>query len=170
MSHAWRNVVGDRLLIAFGVLEPVAGAAGRVDADDAVGPDAELAQPLGDPAALADLRRGTCLRSASPPIAEPPPVGGQTGATTEPITRFLRPHLVGELLQVVVGRVDVDVRGEQEQVDAVELDAVDLGLGGQVEHRVEVDERLGAGRALPTTPGQAALWSLGKLLACELMR
>jgi hypothetical protein len=28
------------------------------------------------------------LRSASSPIAEPPPVGGQTGATTEPITRF----------------------------------------------------------------------------------
>ena len=31
------------------------GPAGRVDADDAVGPDAQFAQPFGDPAALADL-------------------------------------------------------------------------------------------------------------------
>ena len=34
--------------------------------------------------------------------------------------------LVGELLQVVVGRVDADVRIEEEEIDAVELDAVHL--------------------------------------------
>ena len=33
------------------------------------------------------------LRSSSSPIAEPPPVGGQTGATTEPTTKFLAPIL-----------------------------------------------------------------------------
>ena len=38
------------------------------------------------------------------------------------------------------------MRREQEQVEAVELDAVDLGRGGQVEHRVQIDRRL---RALP---------------------
>ena len=35
------------------------------------------------------------------------------------------------------------MRGEEEEVDAVELDPVDLGCGGEVEHRVEVDRRLG---------------------------
>ena len=83
------------------------------------------------------------LRSSSLPIAEPPPVGGHTGATSEPTTRSLRADLVGEPLEVVVGRVDADVRIEQEQVDAVELDAVDLRVRGQVEHRVEIDRRLG---------------------------
>ena len=58
-----------------------------------------------------------------------------------------RPHLVGQLLQIVVARVDVDVRGEQKQIDAVELDAVDLGRGRQVEHRVEIDRRLRTRRA-----------------------
>ena len=58
--------------------------------------------------------------SSALPIAEPPPVGGQTGATTVPITRFRAAGLVGQLLQVVVRGVDVDVRGEEEEVEAVE--------------------------------------------------
>ena len=36
----------------------------------------------------------------------------------------------------------------EEQVDAVELDAVDLGLGRQVEHLVEEDVRFRAAHAL----------------------
>ena len=47
--------LGDALLITFGILEPIAGAARRIDADDAVGPNAEFAQPFGDLAAFADL-------------------------------------------------------------------------------------------------------------------
>jgi hypothetical protein len=57
------------------------------------------------------------------------------------------------------------VRVVEEEVDAVELHAADLRLGGEVEHGVEFDERLGAGEPLPTRPGHMALWSLGKLLA-----
>ena len=63
----------------------------------------------------------TACRSSSVPIAEPPPVGGQTGATTEPITRLRLADLVGQPLQIVVRGVDVDVRREQKQIEAVEL-------------------------------------------------
>ena len=54
--------------------------------------------------------------------------------------------LVGQRLQLVVGRVDADVRVEEEQVDAVELDAIDLGRGREVEHRIEAIG--GSGRGL----------------------
>ena len=60
---------------------------------------------------------------------------------------------VGQLLQVVIRRIDADVRIEEEQIDAVELDAVHLRLRGVVEHRVEIDRRLGAGSALADEPG-----------------
>ena len=42
---------------------------------------------------------------------------------------------------------------EQEQIDAVEFHAVDFGLGGQVEHCVEVDERFGTRAALADEAG-----------------
>ncbi len=48
-------------------------------------------------------------------------------------------------LDLVVGGVDVDVRLEEEQVHAIELHAIDGGLGGQGEHRVQIDGRLGIG-------------------------
>ena len=44
-----------------------------------------------------------------------------------------------------------------EDVDAVELHAIDLGLGGQVEHRVEVDAAARNLAPLPTRPGHMAL-------------
>jgi len=49
------------------------------------------------------------------------------------------------LLQVVIGRIDVGVGQTQEQIDTVELDTIHLGGGGQVQHGVEVDGRLGVG-------------------------
>ena len=145
------------------------GAAGRVDAHDAVRADAELAQLLGDAAALADLLEElACVRRPSP-IAEPPPVGGQTGATTEPITRSCARDLVGQRLEVVVGGVDVDVRSEEEQIDAVELDAVDLGRGRQVEHRVEIDRRLGARAPLADEAGPGGVVEFGEVGMVVLM-
>ena len=83
-----------------------------------------------------------CRRSSASPIAEPPPVGGHTGATSEPDEQIPRADPIGEPLQVVVARVDADVRIEQKQVHAVELHAVDRRVRGQVQHRVEVDRRL----------------------------
>ena len=86
-SHACRNVVRDLLLIAGRIRRPVARARRRVDPDDAVFADAEVVELLRDRQALR-----TCvtkfLRSSSLPIAEPPPVGGHTGATSDPTTRL----------------------------------------------------------------------------------
>ncbi len=125
ISQALPKSLGDAFLIPFRIFEPIARTSRRVDADDAVGPDAELAEPLGDAAALADLLR-TCLRSSAPPIAEPPPVGGQTGATTEPMTRFRERTLSASCLRSSSRGVDIDVRREKEEIHAVELDAVRL--------------------------------------------
>ena len=80
-------------------------------------------------------------RSSALPIAEPPPTGGQTGATTEPTARPFDRDLVGEPFDIVVGGVDAGVRVGEEEVDAVELDAVDLRRRGQIEHVVEADRR-----------------------------
>jgi hypothetical protein len=65
-----------------------------------------------------------CRRSVSSPIAEPPPVGGQTGATSEPTTSCRTRIRSGQSIDLVVGRVDADVGVEQKQIDAVEPDAV----------------------------------------------
>ncbi len=98
-------------------------------------------------------------------MAEPPPVGGQTGATTEPMTKFPRTDLVGQTLQIVIGRIDLDVRREQEQIDAVEFRAVDLGGRRQVEHRVEADGRFGIGSfSDDSRPGRVVKFR--ELIAC----
>ena len=82
------------------------------------------------------------LRPSPSSIAAPPPVGGQTGATTEPIVRPRDDALSARALSSSSVASMLTCGEEQEQVEAVELDAVDLGRGGQVEHRVEVDRRL----------------------------
>src|SRR5205823_5013128 len=41
-------------------------------------------------------------------------------------------------------RVDARMRIEQKEIDAFEPYAVDVGLGCQIEHRVQIDRRLGA--------------------------
>src|SRR6185295_2867828 len=54
--------------------------------------------------------------------------------------------LVRKLLEVVVRRVGVQVRREQDKVYAVETDTVDLRGGGEVQHPVQADGRMvGAG-------------------------
>ena len=56
-----------------------------------------------------------------------------------------RPGLVGQLADLIVAGIDVDVRGVEEEVEAVEADALELGVGREVEHRIQVDRRLGPG-------------------------
>jgi hypothetical protein len=72
-------------------------------------------------------------------MAEPPPVGGQTGATSQPASGYV----VRQTLQIVIGGVDAGVGQGQEQVHAIEADSVYLGLSGQVEHGFEGNERFG---------------------------
>src|SRR4029079_16614177 len=56
--------------------------------------------------------------------------------------------------EIVVGRVDAGVRIAQEEIDTVEPRPVrELRLRRQVEHRVEIDRRLGAGPALADQSG-----------------
>ena len=69
--------------------------------------------------------------------------------------------MVGHALDLVLVAVDVEMRRHDEEVDAVELLPVDLGLGGQLEQRVERDDRLGAGRALADDPRPHGIVKLG---------
>jgi len=54
---------------------------------------------------------------------------------------------VGEFLEIVIGRIDIDMRREEKDVDAVKLDAIDRRVCGEVDHRIEIDERLTIGGA-----------------------
>ena len=116
--------LGDQLGVAHGVLRPVGGACRRIDADDAVVADAEVAQALAELAGLPHIgdeflavRRPSPWPSRRPPAARPAPRWSRWRA------RVLR-RLVGQPLDLVVGEVDVGVGGGMEDVDAVELHAV----------------------------------------------
>ena len=56
-----------------------------------------------------------------------------------------RSNAIGQSLQVVIARIDADVRLGQEKVDTLEPDPINQGLRRQIKHRVELDRRLGAG-------------------------
>ena len=79
---------------------------------------------FGDAAGLLHGERRSSRGPASLPIAEPPTVPGQTGATSEPTASPLRGDLVGHRADRVVAGVGIGVRMKQEQIDAVELLAV----------------------------------------------
>ena len=94
-------------------------------------------------------------------MAEPPPVGGQTGATSEPARRPFERELVGQARQVVVGGIDIGVRQRKEEIDAIEAHAIHLGGGGQVEHGIEIDGRFGIG-TFADQPGPHGVMQGGK--------
>ena len=123
---ASRNVAAIFLVLPLRVGVPVGRAVGRVDADDAVLADAVLVEDLGDAAGLFHGQRRTWRGPASLPMAEPPTVPGQTGATSEPTARPLAAILSAMRADRVVAGVGIGVRMEQEQIDAFELLAVDV--------------------------------------------
>ena len=57
------------------------------------------------------------------------------------------------MLDAVVVNVYAGVRIEKEQVHPVEPDAIHLGPGGEIEHGVQVNARLGTGAALADQAG-----------------
>ena len=141
--HASRKVSAMRFWLPIGSSYHAATGAGRVEPHDAVGADAQPPQPLGDAASLADLGeelRLLGLAAHGRAAAGRPPHRRHHRADLE----LPRPGLVGQLPDLVVAGVDVDVRDEEEQVEAVEPDALELGVGRQVEHGIEVDGRLAA--------------------------
>ena len=82
-------------------------------------------------------------RSSAVPIAGPPPVGPQTGATTVPISSF-RARALSASRRMSSSLESMSMCGAKEEVEAVEADAIDFGVGRQVEHRIQFDRRLGA--------------------------
>ena len=161
LGHIRRGAegLGDLLLIAFGIFVPLVWAGGRIHADDAVGSDAEESKLLGDAAAFADLLDELCaigFGAHRGPAAGRRPDGSDHGADDQ----TLGAELVGDAFEVIVGGVDVDVRVEQEQVHAIKLDAIHARLGGELDHRVEIDRRLGVG-AFADEPGPGGVVELG---------
>ena len=134
--------VDDAGRVSLRVLAPLLHAElGGVHADDAVLADAMLVEELGDAAGLLDREQELLLLF----------VGTHRGIThrATPDRSDERAHLqalggdeVRHLLEVVLGDIGVGVRVEQEQVDAVELVAVDVGGDGHVEHLLESDRRV----------------------------
>ena len=136
---------------AFGVREPVSGAARGINAHHAVAPNAELSQLRGDATAFADLFHElfSLLFAAH----------GRTASGGRPDRRDHRTdhepsggHPGGQFFQIVIARINVDMRIEKKNVHAVKFDAVHFGSGSQIEHRVEVDERFGPGAAFANQP------------------
>ncbi len=146
--------LGDPLLVAFRILGPGA----RIDRRSRCARRRRAARPSarelpGDARRPCGPAVRNFLRSSSPPMAEPPPAGAPDRRHQRPDHQVLGADLVGQALQVVVGGVDVHVRRAEEEVDAVEPLAVHLGRGGQLDHLVEADDRLGAGGTLAHHPG-----------------
>src|SRR5216117_4616795 len=109
----------------------------------------------------------TCVtkffRSSSLPIAEPPPVGGQTGATSDPTTNSFAAILsasccnsarVASMLTCGSKRNRSTPSNLTPSTDAlaVKSSIVSRSIAGSA-----------PGLPLPTRPGHIALWSFGKL-------
>ena len=138
--------------VGLRVLVPGLDRGRGVDADAAGGADAELAHLPADLAGLADLgeellalvggAHGRAAAGAAPDRRD-------EGADLEAVAG----DVVGHPLDRVEVAVDVEVRGDDEEVDAVELLAVGLGVGGELEQGVERDDRLAVRRALADDAG-----------------
>ena len=143
--------VGNPLGIAVGILGPVSRARRGIDTDDSVLPDAEIPQPLADDTRLAHL-----IEEA---LALLLPSDRCTTASRWPHRRnqradheAARRHRIAQPLQIVERRVDARVRLEEKQVDSVEPGAVYIRGRGEIQHRLEADERLGPRAALADQP------------------
>ena len=130
----------DQLRVGGRVLRVLMDAGRRIDANDAVRPHAEIAQLLADPAGLLDHRDETLALLGA--------AHRRTAADGRPDRRHqradgqtLRSDRIGEAPDVVVARVDAGVRVGEEEVDAVELDAVDARRRRQIEQRRQADRR-----------------------------
>ena len=136
---------GDLLDRGLLVLGGGLGAGRAVDADHAVLAHAVLVEDARDAARLAHGvdELAALLDRAHRAVADGArPHGRDERADGE----VLRGDLVGHLADVGVARVGIEVGVEEEEVDAVELLAVDLGVRRELKHAVERDRGMvGAG-------------------------
>ena len=167
MSHACRKVSAIRCVLPAGSLRPVGRARRRVDADDAVLADAELAQLLADRARLSAPASGT----ACGPRRCPSPSRRRSAARpARPASRRRSPcarDLVGEPLQIVVASNRCSCADRTGTDRRRRIDAVDARRrpSGRASCR---DRSAARSRApLPTRPGHIALCSAG--FVCVVM-
>ena len=143
---------GDQLCVSFRLLEPVTRTTSGVNAHHAVGTNAQLSQFRGNPTAFADL-----FDELFPLVFAPhrrAAAGGRPDRRDHGTNhKTLRRDLVSEPFQFILADVDIDVRVEKKNVHPVELDTVHFGLRCQIEHRVQIDERFGAGAAFADEAG-----------------
>ena len=133
--------LSDLLRIAVRVDGPLGRTRGRIDPDDAGFPDPRVTELLANLAGFPDLRHELLALACVPHRG--------AAARWRPDRRHKRADrqasrtdTIGETLDLIVARVDAHVRIEEKQVDAVEPDAADRRVGGEIEHRLEVDRRL----------------------------
>ena len=77
-------------------------------------------------------------------------------------------ELCRRAFDAIVVDIDADVRVEQKQIDAIELDAIDFRFGGEVEHGIEVDARFRAGAAFADEAGPHGIVEFGKITVSML--
>ena len=120
-----------------------------------------------DAAGLLD-RVKNALRSTSSPIAEPPPVGGQHGRDQRADDEVLAADLVGELLEVVLGRVDV---GGSDKNRSMPSNRWPLTSALAVHSSICSNGSAVLGAFfLADEAWPAALWSLGQVWSCPWVR
>ena len=108
------------------------------------------------------------LRSSSLPMAEPPPVGGHTGATSEPTTRWRRPMLSASFL--MSSSVESMLTCGSKRNRSTPSNLTPLTSAFAVLSSI-VSRSIGGsapGPPLPTSPGHIALWMAGYLCIGEL--
>src|SRR5207245_11008409 len=148
--------LGNQLGVAFGIVRPFAYAAGRIDPDDAVGPDAQHSELGGDAAGFENLgdELAPLFRGAH---AEPPSVGPQTGATTEPMTNPLARTLSASAL--IWSSVALMLTCGSKRNRSTPSNFAPLTEALAVKASI-VSRSMGGSESgpLPTRPGDMALW------------
>ena len=115
-----------RLVLASGILGPIGGAGGGIDAHDAVFADLEIAQFAADAAGLFHLGEeaaalGVVAHGGAAAGGRPDGRDQRSGAQS------FGGELLGEAGEIVVGGIDIGVRQGEEEIDAIEAHAIDFG-------------------------------------------
>ena len=152
--------LGDEFGDALGIGVPGFDAGGAVDADDAVGAHAEIAEFFGDADGFADVVDPVGARRGVTAGGGIEPHGGDDGTDDE----ALGLDLGGEGFDTVLGDIDIGVRIVEEEIDAIEFHAADIGFRGEIEHGVEADERLGPGGAFADETGPGCVMEFREVI------
>ena len=105
------------------------------------------------------------FRSSASPMAEPPPVGGQTGATTEPMTNPLAQILSASFFKPFSSMSMLTWGSKRNRSTPSNLTPLTSALAVRSSMVSRSMQGSAPGLPLPTKPGHMALCNLGKLFA-----